>query len=53
MPVRKWPGEDQRIDAGVWYSSVVGEMRLYVDTAVGEGESVFVRRIGRLVGAVR
>jgi hypothetical protein len=29
VPVRKWvPGEDQRMEEGVRYASVVGDMRL-------------------------
>lgn len=53
VPVRKLPGDDQRMEAGVCQASVVGEMSVYVDMAVGEGDSEFMRRIGRSVGAER
>lgn len=52
VPVRKWvPAEDQAMDDGVWYASVVGDIREYVEIGVEERERQFVRRMGRSVGA--
>lgn len=53
VPVRKCPGEDQRIEAGVCHASVVGETTLYVDTTVASGERAFASRMGKSVGAER
>ena len=54
VPVRKCvPGEDQRIEEGVRYASVVGETRIYVDRGEEVGERMLRRRMGRKVGVER
>jgi hypothetical protein len=54
VPARKCvPGGDQRREEGVRYASVVGDMRLYVERGVIDGERQFVSRMGRSVGVER
>ena len=54
VPVRKCvPVGDQRREDGVRYASVVGDMRLYVESGVVDGERQFVSRMGRSVQVER
>jgi hypothetical protein len=54
VPVRKWvPDADQAMEDGVWYASVVGDIREYVEIGTEVGERQFIRRMGRSVGVER